>query len=77
MGKKIIFVVLIIAGNEVQGIVNKYHPNESITVYYDPENPEMAVLEPGKTKGIHIPFIMGGGALLIGFLGIISKKQKQ
>jgi hypothetical protein len=61
--------------NEVKSIVDKYPKNKSATVYYDPENPEIAVLQPGETRGIHIPFIIGGVSFLIGFFVLVSKKS--
>lgn len=60
--------------SEAQQVVDKYPVNESVIVYYDPTNPEIAILEPGKLGGIVIPFIIGGMFVLCGILGAVTKK---
>jgi hypothetical protein len=38
-----------------------------VQVYYDPGNPEKAVLEPGPTAGLLIPLFVGAVVSLLGF----------
>ncbi|OVE76478.1 hypothetical protein BVX98_05730 [bacterium F11] len=58
-----------------QKVVEKYPPNKDVIVFFDPVNPEMAILEPGKIGGIVIPFVAGGMFLLVGIVGVMSKKN--
>jgi hypothetical protein len=48
--------------------VQKYPAGSRIPVYYDPENPEIATLEPGPGKGDWLVFAMGLGTLLFGIV---------
>jgi hypothetical protein len=55
--------------------VNKYPANKQVTVYFDPSDPATAILEPGKTGGIRIPFVVGGMFVLVGLLGVFGKQK--
>ncbi len=49
-------------------MVNKYPKGSNATVYYNPDEPYISVLEPGTTFMSYLPFGMG---LLFGFVGIM------
>ncbi|HOY09751.1 MAG TPA: DUF3592 domain-containing protein [Candidatus Omnitrophota bacterium] len=55
-----------------QATVDRYPPQAEVVVYYNPDKPEEAVLEPGKTGGIVILFIVGGMFGLAGVLGLMG-----
>lgn len=48
--------------------VAKYAVGASIPVFYDPENPEVAILEPGNTDGRGVQFVFGAAFVLAGIL---------
>ncbi|MFI4995503.1 MAG: DUF3592 domain-containing protein [Hyphomicrobiales bacterium] len=52
-----------------QKIVDAHPAGKSVLVYYDPRNPETAVLEPGNKKGTFVPLVValvcGGGGVLM------------
>lgn len=54
-------------------VVERYPEGEAVTVYYDPTDPTMAVLEPGKVGGAFIPFVVGGMFVIVGTMGAIRK----
>ncbi len=47
-----------------QAVVDKYPVGSAVKVFYDPENPEFAILEPGITSTNYI-VLGGGGAILL------------
>ena len=49
-----------------RGIVNDYPVGQNVTVYYDPELPERAVLEPGVSWMVYGFLLMGGLMVLLG-----------
>lgn len=51
---------------EMQRIAGRYLPRQPVTVYYDPTNPENALLEPGYGSTAWIPFLIGGVFTLVG-----------
>jgi hypothetical protein len=52
---------------------DKYQVGALVTVYYDPENPNTAVLEPGVTKKTYITITFGLGFAIIGtWFGLIA-----
>ncbi len=53
-----------------QATVDRYPPGAEVVVYYNPDQPEEAVLEPGKMGGIMILFIVGGMFGVVGVLGL-------
>ena len=57
----------VVSGAEVVG----YSENERVTVYYDPKDPESAVLEPGPTTAGWIAIAAGVG--LVVFAGWIGR----
>lgn len=55
-----------------QATVDRYPPGAEVVVYYNPDQPEEAVLEPGKMGGIMILFIVGGMFGVVGVLGLMG-----
>ncbi|MFZ0449149.1 MAG: DUF3592 domain-containing protein [Desulfatiglandaceae bacterium] len=53
--------------------VSRYPKGKNIQVYYDPENPAQAVLEPGGDKTMSIVFIGLGAILLV--MGLITASK--
>ena len=51
-------------------IVNRYPKGKAVTVYYDPQNPQVCILEPGVKEqaflvpGLGLIFVAGGGIIL-------------
>ncbi|MEZ4516015.1 MAG: hypothetical protein R3C44_03960 [Chloroflexota bacterium] len=39
---------------------NAYTPDSQILVYYDPDDPESAVLKTGTGFGTYVPLVLGG-----------------
>jgi len=61
-----------IGGARAQRIFQKYAAREYVVVHYDPDNPHIAVLEPGLESG-NLPLLvigLGVGLLLVG-LGLL------
>jgi hypothetical protein len=58
---------------EIQAVVDRYPLNSDVLVYYNPENPEMSVLEPGKLGGVAILFIAGAVISIVGILLLKSQ----
>ena len=54
--------------NTIENHVNKYPPGKQVTVYYQPENPENATLNPELNKDDWFIFLIGLGTTLTGFL---------
>lgn len=60
------------SGGTAQSQVTKYRPGAPVTVYYDPEKPKSAVLEPG-TAGVNVFLYIGLGLILVvGTIGLIQ-----
>ncbi|HQO58006.1 MAG TPA: DUF3592 domain-containing protein [Candidatus Omnitrophota bacterium] len=55
-----------------QATADRYPPQVEVVVYYNPDKPEEAVLEPGKRGGIVIIFIVGGVFGAVGVLGLMG-----
>ena len=55
-----------------QAAVDQYPRQAEVVVYYNPDKPEEAVLEPGKMGGIVILFIVGGVFGAVGVLGLLG-----
>jgi hypothetical protein len=51
-----------------EGIVGRYAAGQSVTVYYDPARPDIAVLEPANRDGALMPLIFGTA---FGFAGVL------
>ena len=54
-------------------IADYYHPEKEVTVYYDPLEPKVGVLEPGTANMSTI--IVGGVIILFGIIGAFHKKD--
>lgn len=61
---------------DAQRIVDRYPVNKTVSVRYDPEDPGMAILEPGAAGiGNHlfwVGFVFAGAGLLVGLLCAVS-----
>jgi tetratricopeptide (TPR) repeat protein len=55
-------------------VLNKYRNQRTVTVYYDPKDPQEAVLEPGNIGDLYLILIMGG-LLVLGGLFIIYRQS--
>ncbi len=53
-------------------IVNKYPADETVTVHYNPERPEVAVLEPGGSSIIYLPLGFGLVCCVVGFFAVVG-----
>jgi hypothetical protein len=68
--------------NRARGVVDRYHPGASVTVYYRPDDPQQCVLEPGITAGafflpgIALVFVAIGGSLLVYIPRRAAKKRQ-
>jgi hypothetical protein len=54
--------------SEAQAVVDRYLSGQKVIVYYDPKNPERAVLEKGFTWKTFMPFAAGLGFLVVGII---------
>jgi len=57
---------------EQQGIVDRYLPGQAVPVFYDPEHPESAVLEPGANWTSYILYVVGWIFLILGIFSLIT-----
>jgi hypothetical protein len=65
-------------------VANRYPTGETVSVYYDPEEPETAVLEPGATTGSYLLLAIGAVFILVSLvigpiiaLGAVSASRLQ
>ncbi|MBI4979973.1 DUF3592 domain-containing protein [Candidatus Woesearchaeota archaeon] len=58
-------------------IVNLYPSGTKVTVYYSPNDPSVAVLEPGAKSGGYVITVVGIIFFLIGILGIMGILPKK
>jgi len=67
--------------NEAQQLVNKYPAGENVTVFYNPNNPSEAVLEPGITNTNNIFLIIGIILIIAGivflYFALRRKREEQ
>lgn len=63
---------------DIKPILRRYKEGSSVTVYYNPEDPKSAILEPGVTWRTYMPlglgilfFMVGGG---MGAAGLVASK---
>ena len=56
--------------------INRYPEGKEVTVSYDPNRPEVAVLEPGVSFGSYAPYIVGWIFLIVGCLILVSPLLK-
>lgn len=47
-------------------VMNSYRHLKKVKVYYNPSNPQEAVLEPGNIAGVYVPLMIGGLLTLLG-----------
>lgn len=50
---------------QAEEIAGRYSVGNSVAVYYEPENPQKAILEPGVTAGSYIVFSVGAIFVLV------------
>lgn len=55
-------------------VLNKYRNQRTVTVYYDPKDPQEAVLEPGNIGNLYLMLILGG-LLVLGGLFILYRQS--
>lgn len=53
--------------------MNNFRRHREVMVYYDPKNPQEAVLQPGDTADVYIPLMIGGALTLLGLLALYSQ----
>ena len=64
-----------------RGIVGRYPAGKTVQVYYNPEKPDVAVLEPGASWSSYVPlgvgilFALAGVAVSLG--GFVAKKRQE
>jgi hypothetical protein len=58
-------------GGYANEMVNRYYVGKTVTVYYNPENPSDALLEPGIMWIYYLPIVFGLILLLIGIVLLI------
>lgn len=58
--------------SRAQSIISKYPVGATILVHYQPQNPDLAVLDPGDMGGIYIPFVIGSFFMLFSVVGLIQ-----
>lgn len=51
-----------------QLIQSRYKEGRPVRVYYQPDNPEQALLEPGGSSGAWLPILVGAGFFIIGLI---------
>ncbi len=56
-------------------IVNRYPKGKNVTVYYNPDKPETAVLEPGMSAAVYFVSGFGGVFLFFGLLVLFGKMR--
>ena len=63
--------------NQTVTLLNKYPKGKSVIVFYDPDDPEEASLEPGMKKGSYFTPIFGAVFALFGLLIAFKGKKKR
>ncbi len=63
--------------SRAEKIVARYPPGSQVTVYYNPDNPGTAVLEPGVTWGSYFGFLMSLAFLIAPALMLFSFIRKR
>ncbi len=61
--------------SSVQAVIEKYAPGREVTVYYNPNDPSDAMLEPG-SDGTSVLLFFVLGVFMLGVAGIIAVKEK-
>jgi hypothetical protein len=56
--------------SHAQGVVNRYPKGKAVTVYYDPKNPQVCLLEPGVK--VQAWFVPGFGFVFLAIGGLIA-----
>ena len=54
--------------DDAQAVTNRYPVGQTIPVYYDPTEPDTAVLEPGATAGSYLLLGIGGFFILLSLI---------
>ncbi len=78
--KRVSFGATSSSASSAREIVSRYPKGKAVTVYYDPADPERAVLEPGTSGGTYIPLGVGvvfaaiGGYMAVG--GLLVRKKR-
>lgn len=57
---------------DARQIVKRFPKGKSVDVYYDPEKPEMAVLEPGATKASYLFLGIGLVSFIVGIAAYLA-----
>ena len=58
--------------SHARDIVKMYPKGEAVTVYYNPQNPQVCVLEPGVKGQVGIGIIFGPVLMMLGIYGAVS-----
>jgi hypothetical protein len=65
---------------QAEAAVSKYRPGAPVTVYYDPDRPGNAVLEPDNKQGSAAPLVFGAisavtGSAMLAFFMMVGFDQ--
>ena len=64
------------SANEAQRVINSYPTGMAVTVYYDPSNPSIAVLDKTEESSPFVPMAIGAALLSLGILGLVYVRRK-
>jgi hypothetical protein len=76
-GTKIAFGMMSASASYARGVLNRYPVGAKVPVYYSPNDPGTAVLEPGIHGGVWICFGVGSVFVLFGIMFLLLMKQQR
>jgi len=62
--------------SQAQLVVNRYRVGESVQVHYDPDKPEVSLLEPGVGFMTYLPAAVGGVFILLGVVFFLASRKQ-
>ena len=79
IGDRLCFGSMSSSSSYAGGIVNRYPVGKKVSVYYSPNDPQLAALEPGPHGGVAICFGVGTVFILFGMMmrGILKSPEAQ
>ena len=57
--------------DDAEELVNQYPHGKAVTVFYHPQDPEYAVLQPGSTMKAYMPLVLGGLLFVISLISMM------